>query len=244
MNRAPPIPLSFRLVSKNVPAFNLDMIISRLALVAALLSATAVVAKDSDSKKHPTAGAPGFETIFDGKDLSKIETTGNWEIQDDGSLHLTPREGEKGWKRYSSYLWLKDDYENFTFDFEFKYTKGGNSGLYFRCADNIDPTASGFEVQILDSFGVEKELGHHDMGGVIKTQGALKNASIAPGEWNQMTVTMKGDQLTVVLNGHLIQDFNLREKKPKDLKLAKTGKICIQDHGLPFTVRNIRVKKL
>ena len=38
----------------------------------------------------------GFTTIFDGKDLSKIKTTGNWKIQKDGSLYLEPRPGEKG----------------------------------------------------------------------------------------------------------------------------------------------------
>ncbi len=214
------------------------------SLLATVLATTALIAQDDVAKKHPATHAEDFEQIFDGKDLSKLKTEGNWEVQKDGSLHLTPREGEKGWTRYNHYIWLPGEYGDFIFDFEFKYTKGGNSGLYFRCSDDIDPTKSGFEVQILDSFGVEKELGHHDMGGIIQTQGASKNASIAPGEWNRMTVSMKGDHLTVVLNGHLIQDFNLREKKPEKKELAAKGKICIQDHGLPFTVRNIQVKKL
>ena len=38
--------------------------------------------------------AEGFTTIFDGKDMSKIKTTGNWKIQKDGSLYLEPRPGE------------------------------------------------------------------------------------------------------------------------------------------------------
>ena len=156
---------------------------------------------------------------------------------------LTPRAGEKGWSRYHHYLWLPGEYGDFTVDFEFQYTKGGNSGLYFRCADDIDPTKSGFEVQILDSYGVTKELGHHDMGGIIQTQGASKNASKAPGEWNRMTVSMKGDRVVVVLNGVCVQDCNLREKKPAAKNLAATGKIAIQDHGQVFSVRNIRVKK-
>ena len=33
-------------------------------------------------------------------------------------------------------------------------------------------------------------------------------------------------------------------EKPKDKKLVASGKISIQDHGQPFTVRNLRVKKL
>ncbi|MFT4551106.1 MAG: hypothetical protein ACI9MB_005087 [Verrucomicrobiales bacterium] len=198
---------------------------------------------DEGAKNHPAKDDKSFTTIFDGKDMSKIQTTGNWKIQDDGSLHLTPRAGEKGWTRYGSYIWLKEDYADFTFDFEFKYEKGGNSGLYFRCADDVDPTKSGFEVQILDCYGKEK-FGQHDMGGVIQTAGATKNMSKKPGEWNRMTVTMKGDLLKVVLNGEVVQDINLAEKKPKDKALVAKGKISIQDHGQPFTVRNLRVKKL
>ncbi len=203
-----------------------------------------LIADEAAFKSHPSADAEGFTTIFDGKDLSKIKTEGNWQIQDDGSLHLQPRPGEKGWTRYGSYIWLKENYADFTFDFEFKYGKGGNSGLYFRCADDVDPTKSGFEVQILDSYGVEKELGHHDMGGVIRTCGPTKNMSKPAGEWNRMTVTMKGGRLFVVLNGEVVQDINLAEKKPAEKPLAPSGKICIQDHGQPFTVRNLQVKRL
>lgn len=199
---------------------------------------------DDSLTKHPAKDASGFEWIFDGKDIAKYKTEGNWEKQADGSLQLTPREGESGWTRYNHYIWLPGEYGDFTFDFEFKYAKGGNSGLYFRCADDVDPTKSGFEVQINDSFGLKEDAGHHDMGGIIQTQGPTKNMAKPPGEWNQMTVSMKGDRLVVVLNGECIQDFNLREKKPKDKELVKSGKISIQDHGLPFTVRNLRVKKL
>ena len=103
-----------------------------LALAAALIPATCVLADHH-----------AFKTIYDGKDLSNIKTEGNWKIQEDGSLYLDPRPGEKGWTRYGSYLWLKDDYEDFTIDFEYKHPKGGNSGLYFRIYDESDATAHG-----------------------------------------------------------------------------------------------------
>tara|TARA_B110000003_G_scaffold268333_1_gene297713 strand:- start:4630 stop:5256 length:627 start_codon:yes stop_codon:yes gene_type:complete len=188
--------------------------------------------------------AEGFTTVFDGKDLSKIETTGNWKIQKDGSLYLEPRPGEKGWTRYGSYLWLKDDYKDFVFDFEYKHEKGGNSGLYFRIYDEADPTVHGFEVQILDCFG-KKKLGQHDLGGVIQTAGPLANGSKPAGEWNRMVVTMKKGKLSVVLNGEIVQDkLDLAASKPKNKKLADSGKIAIQDHGQKFWVRNLRVKRL
>lgn len=185
-----------------------------------------------------------FTVIYDGKDLSQIQTTGNWQIQDDGALFLQPREGESGWKRYDAYLWLKEEYSDFVFDFEYKHEAKGNSGFYFRISDDSDPTAHGFEVQVLDCWGKE-ELGQHDLGGVIKTAGPLENASKKPGEWNRMTVTLKGNLLTVELNGKVVQkDLDLSEAKPKDKDLAAKGKIAIQDHGQPFWVRNLRIKRL
>jgi len=184
-----------------------------------------------------------FTTIYDGKDLSKLKTEGNWKIQDDGSLLLEPRDGESGWKRYGSYLWLTEEYEDFTIDFEYKHAKGGNSGLYFRIYDESDPTTHGFEVQILDCFGKEK-LGPHDLGGVIKTAGPTKNASLKPGEWNRMIVTLKEGKLTVKINGKVVQkQLNLAAKKPAGKKLAAKGMIAIQDHGQPFSVRNIKIKR-
>lgn len=214
-----------------------------LATVLACFAA-ANAADTADQLAHPEFGAEGFEIIYDGSDLSKIETEGNWKIRDDKSLELVPREGEEGWERYDSYLWLPDKYEDFIVDFEFKYEKDGNSGLYFRISDDSDATAHGWEVQILDNFGHDKPLIHHDMGGVIRTSPALVNASLEPGEWNRMTVQLEGSHLQVVLNDKLVQDFDLMEKKPDDKQLAETGKIAIQDHGQPFWVRNIQVKKL
>lgn len=206
----------------------------KLLLLAATLSITTIY-----------AGHPEKNDGFTELGLKDLETEGNWATQDDGTIYLEPREGESGWTRYHHYLWLPEKYGDFVFDFEYKHPEGGNSGLYFRVSDKSDPTVHGFEVQILDSLGKpDSEMGHHDNGGIIKTKGADKNASKAAGEWNRMTVTMKGDQLSVVLNGETVQDINLAELKPEDKPLAEEGFITIQDHGLPFWVRNIQVKPL
>ena len=212
--------------------------------VLACFLAAGATAEPLQAAKHPEVGADGFTTVFDGKDLSKVKTKGNWQVQEDGSLKLVPRAGEKGWTRYPSYLWLPGDYGDFVVDFEFQYGKGGNSGLYFRISDEKDATASGHEIQILDSHGQKKALGHHDMGGVIRTNAPLGNASKPAGEWSRMTVSLKDGQLKVLLNGKLVQDFKLAEKLPANKELVAKGKIAIQDHGQPFSVRKIQVKSL
>ncbi len=195
--------------------------------------------------QDPEKNSEGFLTIFDGADLSMVDTEGNWVIQEDGSLFLKPREGEKGWKRYHHYVWLKGSYSDFECEFEYKHEKGGNSGFYFRVSDRADPVNSGFEVQIKDSEDLgDDEMGPHDLGGVIKTKGATANPGKPAGQWNKMKVTMKGNHLKVVLNDVTIQDFDLAEAKPEDKALAAEGFITIQDHGIPFWVRNIRVKRL
>lgn len=216
-----------------------------LSLLVLTLASGPVLADQADrGPTHPEFPAEGFQVIFDGSDLDRIQTEGNWEIRPDGSLQLVPRPGEEGWERYGSYLWLPGSYGDFAVDFDFKYEAGGNSGLYFRISDESDATAHGWEVQILDNFGYEGEMTHHDMGGVIRTSPPLENASIEPGEWNQMTVELVGTRLKVLLNGTLVQDFDLEERKPADKELAEEGRIAIQDHGQPFSVRNIQVKRL
>ena len=183
----------------------------------------------------------GLKTVLNGKDLSGLKTTGNWTYEADGSLALKPREGEKGWQRYDAYLWLEDEYADFVFDFEFKYNARGNSGFFFRVSDLKEPVKNGTEVQILDCYGKEKKLGHHDMGGIIRTTGPLKNACKPAGEWNRMVVTCKGMQLKVELNGELVQDYDLSQSKAK---IPAKGYIGIQDHGQEFWVRNLKVKAL
>jgi len=194
---------------------------------------------------HPENNDAGFTPlIVDGK-LSGLITEGNWKIQEDGSIYLEPRKGEEGWKRYNHYLTTAEKYGDFVFDFEYKHAEGGNSGFYFRVSDSADPVESGYEVQIMDSTGVaDDEMGHHDLGGIIKTKGASKNMSKPNNEWNRMTVTMKGNHLTVVLNGETVQDFDLSKEKPEGKELDAEGYLSIQDHGLPFWVRNLQVKGL
>lgn len=221
------------------------IILSSLILGSFILNSSAEegFASVFDGKNKPTVKKDGKWTTFTGKGMS-VKTEGNWIPQEDGSLFLDPRPGEKGWTRYGSYLWLTEDYKDFMFDFEYKHGKGGNSGLYFRIYDESDATAHGFEVQILDCYGKEK-LGQHDLGGVIKTAGPLTNASKPAGEWNRMKVMMKDGKLTVILNGKTVQDkLDVAAKKPKGKKFADSGKIAIQDHGQKFSVRKLMVKKL
>ena len=133
--------------------------------------------------KHHKKGEDGFVTLYNGKDLTGWNTTGNWIPQKDGSLLIHPRPGEKGWQRYDAYLTSEKKYKDFILQVEYKYPKGGNSGVYFRIGDPKNPVSTGIECQILDSSGKpDGKMGHHDHGGIIRTVGPTKNMSKKPGE--------------------------------------------------------------
>ena len=185
-----------------------------------------------------------FKTLYNGKDLTGWKTTGNWLPQEDGSLLIQPRDGEKGWQRYDAYLWSDRKYKDFVLDVEYSYPPGGNSGVYFRVADVNEPVEKGIEAQILDSSKKEGEMGHHDHGGIIRTVGASKNMSRPPHQWNRMVVTCIASQLQVELNGERIIETDLSKGAMKDRPLE--GFIGFQDHGQPNNLlfRNIRIREL
>jgi hypothetical protein len=182
----------------------------------------------------------GLVELTNGKDLKNFDTTGNWMVEPDGAVSLEPREGETGWKRYESYLWLKDEYADFEIELEYKLPHEGNSGLYFRCADKVDPTKRGIEIQIKDSHDVEK-LTPHDGGGVIRTSAPSKNMNKPAGEWNLLRVKCVGHHLTVHLNGEQIQNLKLNETPVADRPLK--GWIGVQDHGVAMKVRHIKFRE-
>lgn len=186
----------------------------------------------------------GFKTLYNGKDLTGWKTTGNWLPQKDRSLLIQPRPGEKGWQRYSAYLWSEKKYKDFVLDVQYSYPPGGNSGVYFRVGDTNDPVEQGIEAQILDSSKKKGPLGHHDHGGIIRTVGASKNMSRPPHEWNRMVVTCIGSHLQVELNGEQIIDTQLDKGAMKDRPLE--GYIGFQDHGEPNNLkfRDIRILEI
>lgn len=170
-------------------------------------------------------------------------TTGNW-TSADGAATLTPREGEQGWSRFDAYLWSNKEYDDFEIEFEYKVEPRGNSGFYFNVGDKKSPVDKGIEVQIYDSGSKAEgaKLTDHDSGGVIPGVPPTKNAAKPAGEWNKFNITVKGDQLTVKLNGQVVNELDLTQGRVQDR--PKSGYIGFQDHALPLSLRNIKIREL
>ena len=174
--------------------------------------------------------------------LADWETTGNWKVDDVGAFALTPRPGETDWTRYGHYLWSKQPYENFEIEFQYKHEKGGNSGFYFNVADRKKAVGSVIEVQIIDSAGQSKISAHGTCGGILPGINPKANAAKPAGQWNSMKIKSIAGEVTVTLNGVLVNQVKLTH--PNLQSKPKQGYFGFQDHGLPFWLRNIKLRDL
>ncbi|WP_460670788.1 family 16 glycoside hydrolase [Larkinella ripae] len=189
----------------------------------------------------------GYELLFNGSDLSKW--TGNTKdyVVEDGDI-VWYNNGGKG------NLYTQKEYSDFVFRFEFQLTPGANNGLGIRAPLTGDAAYVGMELQILDNDAdvyktLEPYQYHGSVYGVIPARrGALKPL----GEWNYQEVTVKGNRVTVVLNGVQILDGDLAEASKNgtlDHKdhpglQRKTGHIGFLGHGSVLRFRNIRINDL
>jgi len=95
--------------------------------------------------------------------------------------------------RSGANLATRQRFTDFRLHVEFRYPKGGNSGIYLR---------GRHEVQIEDS-GMQEPSSLH-LGGVYGFLVPNENAARGPGEWQTFDITLVGRRVTVVLNGKTI----------------------------------------
>lgn len=132
-------------------------------------------------------------------------------------------------------------------ELELMVPKGSNSGVY---------VMGEYEVQVLDSFGVEKP-GPGDIGAIYGAAPPRVNAAKKPGAWQKFTIDFRAPKfdsngkktanarfVKVTLNGTVIHE-NVEAKAPTPScltgKEAATGPIMFQgDHG-PVAYRNIMI---
>lgn len=196
---------------------------------------------------------------------------------DDQGLHsIFDRESGKGWmlcdqkplaKSFvqpdglnphgtGSYLVVHDQKAgDFVLDFDYKLTRGCNSGVFVRTSDLDDPVNTGIEIALDDTTGSDM----HDPGAFYDLVAPKTNTQKPAGKWNHMTITAKGSIMTVTLNGVEVTSINLDEwntpgKRPDGSshkftnvaigKLPRTGYFGFQDHGSDCWFKNIKFKSL
>jgi hypothetical protein len=195
--------------------------------------------------------ADGFKTIFDG-------TSGDgWMTNKDSKPLSKANVQAEGLNPHGSggYIVVHDQpHGDFVLDFDYKLTKGCNSGVFLRVGDLKNPVYSGLEIAIDDTKGT----GLHDSGAVYDLVAPRVNAQKPLGEWNHMTITAKGANIEVDLNGESVTKIDLDKfdqpgKRPdgsthkfkvaiKDL--PRSGYLGFQDHGQDCWYKNVKVKDL
>ncbi len=204
------------------------------------------------------AAAPvteAWETLFTGDLSDAIFPKGVWTIEN-GELTASKDEG----------IWTKKQYENFVLDLEFKTAPGTNSGVFVYGSDITGNKwiPNSIEIQIADDFAEKwaKVSKTWQCAAIFGRKAAAKSAVKKPGEWNHMTITCRGPEITVVLNGEQVNQIDLRQWTsattnpdgspiPKWLskpaaELPTKGHVGLQGKhaGAPIYFRNIKIKSL
>lgn len=180
----------------------------------------------------------GFESLFNGKDLS-----GWWFYGKDlGGFKVTP-EGTIAWVREGGGgLISRKRYKDFILRYEYKLAaEGNNSGVYIRAPRQGRQSKLGMEFQALGDFG--KAPDKNSTGSVYDVVPPKANGSKPAGEWNAVEIDFRGPKLKATLNGVVVQDISFEDFE--ELKYRnREGFIGLQDHNCPVQWRNIRIKEL
>ncbi len=179
--------------------------------------------------------AAGWRPLFNGKNLDgwhlrRADGTPSWTVEN-GILMNTVADGQHG-----TDLVGDEKFRDFTVRYEYRVPKGANSGFYLR---------GRHEIQIYDDYGGKPAMGGN--GGIYNTAPPTLFVSRKAGEWQQAEVTMRGQKVTVFLNGvkvHSDADVPKSTGSQLDDNINEPGAFFLQgDHG-SVAFRYIRVLPL
>jgi hypothetical protein len=183
-----------------------------------------------------SASAQKAKSIFNGKNLKgwTAHGTEKWYVEN-GELVC-----ESGPDKQYGYLSTDKAYKDFELTLQFKQEANGNSGVFFR--SSIEGTKiSGWQCEVapLNSHtgGIYESYGR---GWLIQPK-AEDEKWLKVGEWNELRLVVKGDEVTTFLNGHQMIYI-------KDAKIGQgQGFIALQIHdggGIKVRWKDIRVRSL
>lgn len=196
-----------------------------------------------------TAPPPDAVVLFDGQDCSQWVMTGSkepckWPVADGA---MTSMEGD---------VMTTAEFADAQIHVEFMTpvhpdAQGhghGNSGVYVQ---------GSFEIQVLDSFGVEQP-GLGDCGAIYGQYRPAVNACLKPGEWQSYDIYFRAPRysengklrsmarISVLHNGIWIHDNVEIDTTPGGVErdVTKPGPLMLQYHGSNVRFRNIWLRPL
>jgi hypothetical protein len=202
----------------------------------------------------------GWQLLFDGK-----STTGwhgfnmkvfpdCWKIEDE-SFTMNSVGGQE-----DQDIITDKKYRDFVLSLEYKLTKGANSGVIFQVAEDTIykfPYETGPEFQVIDHESWPDKLEDWQINGANYAMYPPMAKPYKPvGEWNQLLLYVKGNDVTQILNGVVVAKYVKNSDEWQ--KLRNSGKwsafpdwgkfdegyISLQNHGTKVWYRNIKIKEI
>lgn len=198
----------------------------------------------------------GWVSLFNGKDLSgwkglvgnpisrskmspeellKAEAVVNTQVKQDWIVE----NGELVFTGHGDNLCTQEKYGDFEMLIDWKITAHGDAGIYLRGTP---------QVQIWDTS--RREVGAQvGSGGLYNNQKNMsKPLTVADhkiGEWNNFHIIMRGDKVTVFLNGTKVTDEVVLENYwDRSLPIFAKEQIELQAHGTHVAYRNIYIRPI
>lgn len=212
-------------------------------------------------------GSAGFESIFNGKDLTGWDGDPRfWSVHEGVIRGETTK--DKVAPGNTFLIWRKEKVRDFVLKLQFRI-RDGNSGVQYRSQDLGNWSVSGYQFEVandrpdpgigagflyhergrgelafigefvvLDGSGKRNLVGKVGDAVALKTAGYYRNA-----DWNELTITAHGNHLIHQVNGY--QTIELIDNDPK--AGAREGILALQIHaGPPMRVefKDLKLRRL
>ena len=231
---------------------------TRFLILAVMLSSifcTVSVSAQSDAPE-------GFESLFNGKDLSgwfamKTEDPRKFAAlsteEQNAKVAMLEKETSNSWRVEDGtiindgkgpYLTTKRNFRDFELMIDFKLEAGGDSGVYLKATPQVQVWDTTHEPSF--KHGSEKGSGglwNNSKGSPAKFP--LVHADNPVGQWNTMRILQVGARTSIWLNEKKIVDHQIMENYwARKLPIIASGPIQLQTHGGKMFWRNVFVRDI
>ena len=207
------------------------------------------------------ATAQGFRPLYNGVDLDE------WNVTEEHQGHWTPRDWRLVFDGQGTDLWSKESFADFEMICDWRWTDtpvetqrpvilpdgsvqtnevgsqatvavmdAGDSGIYLRGSSKSQVNIWCWPIGSGEVYGYRTDASMPPEVRAGVTPRVVADNPI--GQWNRFHITMRGDRLTVVLNGQTVLENALLPG------VAAEGPIALQRHGNPIEFANIYVRPL